>query len=119
NASLVLRLTYGHSSFIFTGDIELEAQQKMFLSGEELESDVFKLPHHGSRSLLPELVDKVNPSIAVITVGAHNTFGHPAPSTVDLLYQEGTTIYRTDQDGAGIMETDGNRIEVKTGKKSS
>ncbi|TEB07285.1 ComEC family competence protein [Pelotomaculum schinkii] len=119
NASLVLRLTYGHSSFIFTGDIELEAQQKMLLSGEGLKSDVFKLPHHGSRSLLPELVDKVNPYIAVITVGAHNTFGHPAPSTVDLLYQEGVTIYRTDQDGAVIMETDGNRIEVKTGKKSS
>lgn len=119
NGSLVLRLTYGHQSFVFTGDIELEAQQKMLLSGEELESDVFKLPHHGSRSLLPELVDKVNPSIAVISVGAHNTFGHPAPSTVDLLYQDGITIYRTDQDGAVIMETDGNRIEVKTGKKSS
>lgn len=119
NGSLVFRLIYGNSSFIFTGDIEVEAQRKILLSGEDLESDVFKLPHHGSRSLLPELVDKVNPSIAVITVGAHNTFGHPAPSTLDLLYQDGITIYRTDQDGAVIMETDGNRIEVDTGKKST
>ena len=119
NGSLVLRLTYGHQSFIFTGDIEVEAQQKILHSGEELETDVFKLPHHGSRSLLPELVDRVNPSIGVISVGAHNTFGHPAPTTVDLLYQDGITIYRTDQDGAVIVETDGNRVEVKTGKKAS
>jgi competence protein ComEC len=119
NGSLVLRLTHGNSSFIFTGDIELEAQQKLLLSGEELESDVFKVPHHGSRSLLPELVESVNPGIAVISVGAHNTFGHPSPTTVDLLYQNGITIYRTDQDGAVILKTDGNRIEVNTGKKSS
>lgn len=117
NSSLVLRLSYGNSSFIFTGDIELETQQKMLFNDEALEADVFKVPHHGSRFLLPELVRKVEPEIAVISVGAHNTFGHPAPTTVDLLYQNGITIYRTDQDGAVIIKTDGNRIEVETGSE--
>jgi len=117
NSSLVLKLTYGHSSFIFTGDIEVEAQQKMLQNGSELKADVFKVPHHGSRSLLPQLVEKVDPSIAVISVGAHNSFGHPAPATIDLLDKKGITTYRTDMDGAVIVETDGNRIEVKKGKK--
>jgi competence protein ComEC len=119
NGSLVLNLTYGNSSFILTGDVDEESQRGLIASGQDLESDVFKVPHHGSRSLLPELMDKVNPSIAVISVGTHNTFGHPAVSTVDLLYQDGISIFRTDQDGAVIIETDGNRIEVKKGKKSS
>jgi competence protein ComEC len=110
NGSLVLRLTYEHSTFILTGDIEEEAQRKIIASGEDLELDVFKLPHHGSRTLLPELVDMVNPSIAVISGEPTTTFGHPAQSTVDLLYHDGITIYRTDQDGAVIMESDGNRI---------
>lgn len=117
NSSLVLKLTYGHSSFIFTGDIEVEAQQKILQKGSDLKADVFKVPHHGSRSLLPQLVEKVDPSIAVISVGAHNSFGHPAPATLELLDKKEITTFRTDLDGAVIVETDGKRIEVRKGKK--
>lgn len=118
NDSLVLKLTYGRRSFVFTGDIELEVQKELVGREADLEADVLKMPHHGSRSLLPELVGQVKPEVAVITVGAHNTYGHPAPSTLDLLYQSGVRIYRTDQDGAVIMETEGNKLDVKTGKKT-
>lgn len=116
NNSLVLKLTYGRRSFIFAGDVEIEAQRGLIQRETDLKADVLKLPHHGSRTLLPELVERVKPEAAVISVGAHNTFGHPAQSTLDLLYRVGAQIYRTDQDGAVIVETDGNKLEIKSGK---
>jgi competence protein ComEC len=116
NSSLVLKLNYGRRSFLLSGDIEVDAQKGLLQREAELKADVLKLPHHGSRSLLPELVERVSPEKAVISVGAHNTFGHPAQSTLDLLYRSGAQIYRTDQDGAVIFETDGNKITVRTGK---
>ncbi|MCL6634646.1 MAG: competence protein ComEC family protein, partial [Peptococcaceae bacterium] len=116
--SLVIKLTYGRRSFIFTGDAELEAQRRLLQREADLKADVLKLPHHGSRSLLPELVERIRPEAAVISVGAHNTFGHPAQSTLDLLHRAGAQVYRTDADGAVIVKTDGNRLEIKTGKGS-
>jgi competence protein ComEC len=115
NISLVLKLTYKDRAFLFTGDVELEAQRKLLERGEELEADVLKMPHHGSRTLLPELVQQVQPEIAVIQVGAHNTFGHPAPSTLELLEHSGAAVYRNDLDGAVIIETDGYGLQVRTG----
>jgi len=116
NRSLVLRLIYRHRSFIFTGDIEEEAQRGLIQGGANLKADVLKLPHHGSRSLLAELVEQVKPEVAVISVGSHNSFGHPAQSTLDMLYRTGAQVCRTDQDGAVIIKTDGYNLEVKTGK---
>jgi len=115
NISMVLKLTFKDRAFLFTGDVELEAQSKLLERGEELEADVLKMPHHGSRTLLPELVQQVQPEIAVIQVGAHNTFGHPAPSTLELLEHSGAAVYRTDLDGAVIIETDGYGLHVRTG----
>lgn len=115
NISLVLKLTFKERTFIFTGDAEVEAQKDLLDRGEDLQADVLKMPHHGSRTLLPELVQQVQPEIAVITVGAHNTFGHPAPSTLDLLERSGVEVYRTDLDGAVVIETDGHGLQVRTG----
>lgn len=117
DSSLVLKLTYGRRSFLLTGDVELESQRRLLSGGEDLNTDVFKLPHHGSRTLLPELVEAVSPEVAVISVGAHNTFGHPALSTLDLLDRSGAEVYRTDVDGAVIVSTDGERLDVKRGRK--
>ncbi len=117
NISLVLKMTFKDRTFIFTGDAEVEAQGELLKRGEELKADVLKMPHHGSRTLLPELVEQVKPEVAVIPVGAHNTFGHPAPSTLDLLDRTGATVYRTDLDGAVIVETDGHRLQVRTGAR--
>lgn len=116
NSSLVLKLTYGCRSFLFTGDIEKEAQEILERRGEELKADVLKVPHHGSSSVTGKFLKLVKPAEAVISVGAHNTFGHPAQSTLDMLKQAGSRIYRTDLDGAVIVETDGDKIEISTGK---
>ncbi|OPY57040.1 MAG: ComEC family competence protein [Pelotomaculum sp. PtaU1.Bin035] len=116
NQSLVLKLTYRHKSFIFTGDVEVEAQKGLLNREADLKANVFKVPHHGSQSLLPELVEQVKPEVAVISVGAHNNFGHPAQSTLDMLYRAGARVCRTDQDGAVIMRTDGYKLDVKGGK---
>jgi len=119
NCSLVLKLTYRQRSFVFTGDVEIEVQNGLIQGGADLKADVLKMPHHGSRFLLPALVEQVNPEAAVISVGAHNNFGHPAQSTLDTLNKAGIQVYRTDRDGAVIFKTDGRRLEVKTGKNKN
>lgn len=117
NNSLVIKISYGRRSFIFTGDAELEEQRELLRGGSDLKADVLKVPHHGSRLLLPELVEQVQAEAAVISVGAHNTFGHPAQATLDMLDAAGTRVFRTDLDGAVIMRTDGNNLEISRGRK--
>ncbi len=118
NSSLIIKVSYGRRSFIFTGDAELDEQKGLLREEADLKADVLKVPHHGSRSLLPDLVDRINPEAAVISVGAHNTFGHPAQGTLDMLDSAGATIYRTDLDGAVIVRTDGNNLEIMRGRKN-
>jgi competence protein ComEC len=112
DCSLVLKVTYGRRSFLFTGDIEIAAQESLLRRKVPLEADVLKVPHHGSRLLLPGLVERVDPGVAVISVGAHNNFGHPAWSTLELLDCAGLQVYRTDRDGAVIVQTDGNYLKA-------
>lgn len=118
NSSLIIKISYGRRSFIFTGDAEVD-QQKELLRGEaDLKADVLKVPHHGSRSLLPDLIEQIGPEAAVISAGAHNTFGHPAQTTLDMLNAADVIVYRTDLDGAVIMRTDGNNLEIMRGRKN-
>ncbi len=119
NTSLILKLSFGRRSFVFTGDAELDEQKELIRLAANLKTDVLKIPHHGSRYLLPELVELADPEAAVISVGAHNTFGHPAQSTIDLLNRTGVKVYRTDLDGAVIIQTDGYNLEVRKGKKTA
>lgn len=118
DSSLVLKIAFGRRSFMFTGDAELDEQEELIRRGSDLKADVLKVPHHGSRLLLPELVELVDPEGAVISVGAYNTFGHPAPSTIEVLNRTGAEVYRTDRDGAVIVRTDGNNLEVRKGRES-
>jgi competence protein ComEC len=113
---LVLKITYRQKTFLFTGDIELTGQTWLLEEGGELRADVLKMPHHGSRVLLTDLLDEVDPELAVISVGAYNTFGHPAGSTLESLKERRIAVYRTDTDGAVIVRTDGNRLKVETAK---
>lgn len=118
NISLVIKITYGSRSFVFAGDAELEEQKDLLRGEVDLRADVLKVPHHGSRTLLPDLIEQVQPEAAVISVGAHNTFGHPAREALDMLNEAGALIYRTDLDGAVIMRTDGNNLVISRGKES-
>jgi competence protein ComEC len=112
---LVLRLSYGESSFLFTADIEELGALALLASGAEFRADVLKVPHHGGASdLNDELFNAVGPSIAVISSGADNTFGHPAEETLDLL--AGLPIFRTDLHGTVRIETDGEALEFKSAR---
>lgn len=118
NISLVIKITYGSRSFVFAGDAELEEQKDLLRGEADLIADVLKVPHHGSRTLLPDLIEQVQPEVALISVGAHNTFGHPARETLDMLNKAGARVYRTDLDGAVIMRTDGNNLVISRGRES-
>lgn len=113
NSSLVLKIEGSKKSFLFTGDIEEEAEEDIIHLGKWLKSDVIKVPHHGGRaSAYQFFFDAVSPEIAVISAGRDNAFGHPHQDTLEML--EGAKIYRTDINGAvKITEKDG-RLEVKT-----
>jgi competence protein ComEC len=108
--SLVLRITHGAHSFLFTGDIEAEAEAR--LAGKLQKTTVVQVPHHGSRtSSSPALVDALDPQWAVIPVGAGNRFGHPAPEVI-ARWGPAHTL-RTDTDGTIRFRSDGHRMVVE------
>lgn len=117
NSSLTLKIESDSGgrkkTFLFTGDIEEEAQEDIIHLGKRLKSDVVKVPHHGGRrSAYKPFYDAASPEIAVISVGRDNAYGHPHQETLEML--RSSKIYRTDINGAvKITEKDG-RLEVKT-----
>ncbi|MBI2973086.1 MAG: DNA internalization-related competence protein ComEC/Rec2 [Armatimonadetes bacterium] len=113
--SIVLRVTYGRVSALFTGDIEGLVETGLLARGDELRSTMLKVAHHGSRtSSRPEFLEAVAPQLALISVGAWNPFGHPHPITLDALAAAGARIYRTDRHGAITVESDGQSVWVHT-----
>ncbi|MFZ5650381.1 MAG: DNA internalization-related competence protein ComEC/Rec2 [Bacillota bacterium] len=115
NNSVVLSVRFGRKSFLLTGDIEEAGQAGLLERGGSLVHSVFKVPHHGSRYLLPELVERVRPEMSVISVGKNN-FGQPHPGAVALVGAGGRPVYRTDRDGLVVFVCDGNWISVSTGR---
>ena len=115
NDSLVLKIKGNNKSFLFTGDIEEEAEENISHLGNWLKSDILKVPHHGSKkSTYEPFFNTISPDIAIISVGRDNPFGHPHPETLDALY--GVEIFRTDLDGAIKIKESINGLEVKTYK---
>ena len=117
NASIVLRVVYGDVSFLLTGDVFAEAERDMLSRGVEVGSTVVKIPHHGSRSSSSaEFIERVQPSVAVISVGADNRFGHPHAETVQVLQRnapEALVLMTKDQGIIGFV-TDGKTLSVET-----
>jgi competence protein ComEC len=108
NNSLIFRLEYARFRMLFTGDAGAETEARLLARGEDLRADVIKVGHHGSAyGTTPEFVRAVAPRDAVISVGRHNLFGHPAPSTIATLESAGIHVYRTDKDGAITIDSDG------------
>ncbi|AHH95003.1 ComEC/Rec2 family competence protein [Kutzneria albida] len=99
DASVVVRASTPAGRVLLSGDVELSGQAALLASGQDLSAEVLKVPHHGSRYSLPRFLERVHPSVAVVSVGAGNTFGHPSPLVLDALTRGGTTVLRTDQDG--------------------
>lgn len=115
--SIVLRLVYGHHAFLFTGDLEREAEQRMLAQGLLRPVDVLKAAHHGSRtSTTQSFVDAVRPSVAIVSSGAQNRYGHPAPEVIRRLERAGVRVLRTDAHGGIIVSTDGQSLSVQPTK---
>lgn len=114
--SIVLKIIHGKHQFLLTGDIEKDAMRQMLSSKADLKSDVLKVPHHGAK-LTPigeAWLEQVAPSISVISVGEHNPFHHPSGQTMALLRAvPGNRIFRTDEEGAVEVISDGIGLSVK------
>ncbi len=119
NNSFVFRLDYKNVSFLFTGDAEqMEEQLLLYNHYEDLDVDVLKVGHHGSSNAASSAWMKaVDPQYAVISCGKDNSYGHPHEETLQLLKQQGTTVYRTDLQGTIHCSTDGNNITFETEKE--
>ena len=111
--SLVLRLDWRGVSFLLTGDLTAGGEEVLLDARAPLAVTVLKVGHHGSRSSTGvPLVNASRPVVAVISVGPRNPFRHPAPEVVQRLAESGARVYRTDRDGAVIVETDGANVWV-------
>ena len=96
NTSIVLKLSFGNTSFLFTGDAT-EKTEKQILN-QYIHADVLKVGHHGSKySSTKEFLDKVQPTYAIISVGEGNSYGHPADTTLDKLQKRNIEVFRTDE----------------------
>lgn len=108
NYSAVVKIRYGSTSFLLTGDAEDLSEKEMLASGADLQADVLKVGHHGSSSsTTPAFLKSVSPEYAVILVGAANDYGHPHQETLDNLADAGVMVHRTDQEGTIIFVSDG------------
>lgn len=118
NGSVVLKFKYKDMEVLFTGDAEKESEN--FLTnnyGNFLSCDILKTGHHGSiTSTTIPFVLKSNPKIALISCGMYNIYNHPSDIVLKRLKRLGTEVYRTDLDGALIVECDGSKIEVSDWK---
>jgi len=99
NSSLAMRAEVGGVRILLPGDEEIEAQRELLGSGADLRADVLKVPHHGSAYFDPDFLAAVHAQVGVISVGAHNDYGHPSPRTLAELARLGVPALRTDQDG--------------------
>ncbi len=114
NASLVVRLDYGKTSAILTGDAEAEEEEEVVRSGTLLDCNLYKAGHHGSKtSTSPRFLEAMHPQAAVISCGKNNLYGHPHRLTVEHLKKAGIRIYRTDLQGQITCELDGSQLKVK------
>ena len=112
--SLTVRLTYGNRSFLMTGDLEAAAERRLAASGAIDPVDVLKVAHHGSRtSSAAAFLRAARPSLAVISSGAGNRYGHPSPTVLRRLHDAGVRVLRTDRGGGVIVTTDGDALEVR------
>ena len=120
NTSVVVRAVYGKTSYIFMGDAEMYAEKDILGSDLELDSDVIKIGHHGSKTSTSEsLLDAVTPQIAVISCGLNNSFHHPHDVTIENLTKRNIDIYRTDTFGNIIISSDGEKFYYYTEGKNN
>jgi competence protein ComEC len=117
--SLALRVEYGTQALLLTGDIEKPVERALEAEDAPLDAGFLKVPHHGSAtSSTDDFLKMVHPEFAAISVGENNPFNHPAPAVIERLRAAGAQVFRTDQDGAITLTTDGKKENVVTFRQS-
>lgn len=117
NDSIVALLEYGNSSFLFTGDIESPAEKEILKSGENIDIDILKVAHHGSKYSSSEaFLDAASPKEAVISVSANNSYGHPAEAVLEMLTARNVKILRTDELGDIVYSCENSKCKNQNAK---
>jgi competence protein ComEC len=112
--SVVARLDFGATRFLFMGDAETPTERWLMSAHADVRAQVLKVAHHGSRfSSTARFLAAVRPEIAVVSVGAINDYHHPAPGTLRRLESAGARVLRTDLDGTVTIESDGRKLAVR------
>lgn len=120
NTSIVLKVTYGSTSFLFTGDAEREAEQAILNRDADLSATVLKVGHHGSdTSTTYPFLREVMPKYAIISVGKGNSYEHPTDDNLSRLRDADVTVYRTDLNGDVYVTSDGTTVSISTDKSVS
>jgi competence protein ComEC len=115
DAALALRVELGLLSVVLASDITARTEGDLLRRRAPLAAAVLKVAHHGARgSSTAPFLAAVNPAVAIISVGARNAYGHPSPETLARLVAAGAAVYRTDRDGAVMLDTDGRSLTVTT-----
>lgn len=113
NTSIVLRLIFGETSFLFTGDAEDKVEKDILNNKLNIQADVLKVGHHGSRySTTDEFLNSVNPKYAIISVGTGNSYKHPEDIVLNKLKDNNIEIHRTDKEGTIIVTSNGKNINI-------
>ncbi len=115
--SLVIKLTYHEVDVLFTGDIGKKAESRLIASGQDVRSEILKVPHHGSRtSSSAAFIDAVQPRYAIFSLGQSSLYQFPHSDVVTRYRERGCVQIRTDEFGAIILRTDGKRCWVDGGQ---
>lgn len=115
NSSIVLQINSADFSLLAAGDIEPIAQSQLVQQLSQV--DMYKVAHHGSRYQDLNFMKALSPRISIISVGKENTYGHPAPQTIAALSRIGSTVYRTDQDGALAINARRHQVKVRKSQR--
>ena len=120
DTSIILRIVFGETVFLFPGDATYVAEQDLVDMGYELSADVLKVGHHGSNTSSSYLfLREVMPKYALLSVGIDNPYEHPGEETLSRLRDVGAQVYRTDLQGDIICISDGENITITTEKNST
>ena len=115
NYSPIIKITFFNNSFLFTGDAEVSAENIVLSQNNNLNCDILKVGHHGSSTSTSEdFLISANPSVAIISVGKNNSYGHPTPEILSLLNYYNIRTLRTDINGTIIAISDGKNINIST-----
>ena len=116
NNSIVARLTYGDTAFLFTGDMENAERARLLrsASSNQLRADVLKVAHHGSHNGTdPDFLRAVRPRYSVISLARDNDYGHPHREALEALRNSGTRILRTDEQGSITFTSNGRQVTLR------